>query len=190
LDVEKKLNLKHATMPFDFQPTLENECVKIHPLQATDFERLYAVASDPLIWEQHPNKNRYQRPVFETFFKGAMESGGAFLVCDAKTKAVIGSSRYCEYNELAKTISIGYTFLARDHWGGLYNPALKTLMLGHAFAFVNEVIFHIGAGNIRSQKAIEKLAALKTGEAEIEYYGEPGKLNFIYSIQKANWTKS
>jgi hypothetical protein len=79
---------------FDLQPSLENESVKIQPLQSIDFEVLYSVASDPLIWEQHPNKDRYKREVFETFFKGAMESGAAFLVIDKKTNKVIGSSRY------------------------------------------------------------------------------------------------
>ncbi|HEV7232345.1 MAG TPA: GNAT family N-acetyltransferase [Bacteroidia bacterium] len=176
-------------MNFEFQPTLENETVRICPLLETDFETLYKIASDPLIWEQHPNPNRYQKEVFQTFFKGAIESGGAFLVFDNKTEEAIGSSRYCEYNPEEQSISIGYTFLARDHWGGLYNPALKALMLDHAFRFVNRVIFHIGAVNVRSQKAIEKLGALKTGEAEIEYYGEAPKRNFIYCIDKENWRR-
>jgi RimJ/RimL family protein N-acetyltransferase len=174
---------------FEFQPTLENETVKIQPLDSSDFERLYAIASDPLIWEQHPNKNRYQKDQFELFFKGAVESGGAFLVFDKQSRALIGSSRYCEFDSQANSVSIGYTFLARDHWGSVYNPALKKLMLDHAFRFVNSVIFHIGASNIRSQKAIERLGARKTGEAEIAYFGEPGKLNFIYQIDKTDWFK-
>jgi len=176
-------------MDFELQPTLENEFVKIRPLREDDFEILYSVASDPLIWEQHPNKNRYKRDVFDTFFKGAMESKGGFLVFDAGTGKPIGSSRYCELNEEKKSVEIGYTFLARDHWGTTYNRALKTLMLDHAFKFVNSAIFHIGAVNIRSQKAIEKLGAKKIGEAEMEYYGEPPKFNFIYQIEKESWTR-
>ena len=177
-------------MNFDLRPThLKNEFVKLSPLAADDFDKLYQVASDPLIWEQHPNKVRYRREVFEIFFKGAIESGGAFLVCDSNTNQPIGSSRYYEYNTSKKTIAIGYTFLARDHWGTTYNKALKSLMLDHAFTFVNDVIFHIGANNIRSQKAIVKLGATKIGEVEMEYYGEQTKLNFIYQINKADWQK-
>ncbi len=175
--------------PFNLQPTLENEFIRIVPLKAEDFERLYAIASDPLIWEQHPNKDRYMRGIFETFFKGAMESGGAFLVYDSKTGEAIGSSRYYEADEEKKTIAIGYTFLARDHWGGTYNPALKSLMLEHAFGHFDAVIFHIGALNIRSQKAMEKLGGKKTGELEMEYYGEPNKLNVVYEIRKTDWKK-
>ncbi len=171
----------------NLQPTLENEFIRIVPLKAEDFERLYAIASDPLIWEQHPNKDRYKREVFETFFKGAMESKGAFLVSDKQTGKPIGSSRYYEADEEKKTIAIGYTFIARDHWGGTYNPALKSLMMEHAFQHFDAVIFHIGAQNIRSQKAMEKIGGKKMGELEMEYYGEPNKLNFVYEIRKADW---
>jgi RimJ/RimL family protein N-acetyltransferase len=136
-------------MEFELQPTLENEFVKIRPLKEDDFEALYKVASDPLIWEQHPNKDRYKRDVFQTFFKGAMESKGAFLVFDNKTGEAIGSSRFYGFDKEAKSVVIGYTFLAKDHWGTTYNRALKTLMLNHAFRFADKVIFHIGAYNIR-----------------------------------------
>jgi len=173
---------------FALQPTLQNAFIKIRPLVPEDFETLYSVASDPLIWEQHPNKNRYQFEAFQNYFKGAIESGGAFLVFDAATGEAIGSSRFCDAeNGNPLSIAIGYTFLARSHWGSTYNHALKKLMIDHAFKFVDSVVFHIGALNIRSQKAIEKLGAIKTGEIEMEYYGEPSKLNFVYEIAKKNW---
>jgi len=175
---------------FDLQLKLENELVKLIPLKKEDFEMLYEVASDPLIWEQHPNKNRYQREVFEKNFEGAIESKGAFLVINNKTEEVIGSSRYYEYDPAKKSIAIGYTFLARKYWGTAYNKALKTLMLNYAFKFVEKVIFHIGAKNIRSQKAIEKLGAKKKiGEIEINYPSEDGRLNFIFEMDKPTWTE-
>ena len=101
-------------MAFDLQPTLENDLIRARPLRAEDFDALYAVASDPLLWEQHPSRNRYQRPVFETYFQGAMESGGALLVLDAQRAQVIGCSRYYELDEAQRTVAIGYTFIARD----------------------------------------------------------------------------
>jgi RimJ/RimL family protein N-acetyltransferase len=174
-------------MLFDLRPILENEFVRIRPLQADDFEDLYAIASDPLIWEQHPNPDRYKKEVFQTFFKGAMESEAAFLVFDQQSSKAIGSSRYYDLNEIQNSVAIGYTFLNRKYWGGTYNPALKTLMLEHAFQFVNQVIFHIGAHNLRSQKAIEKLGAKKINEIEMEYYGETNRLNFVYCMEKQTW---
>jgi RimJ/RimL family protein N-acetyltransferase len=177
-------------MKFNLQPTLENEFVKIQPLRESDFETLYTVASDSLIWEQHPNKDRYKREVFEIFFKGAIESGGAFLVIDKQTGEAIGSSRFYDYNSENKFVLIGYTFLARSHWGSKYNPALKKLMIQYAFQFVDSVIFHIGANNVRSQKAIERLGASKIDEIEVKYYGEESKLNFVYEIKKGDWQNS
>ena len=174
-------------MDFNIQPTLANELIKITPLQNDDFERLYEVASDPLIWEQHPNKNRYQREVFENFFKGAMESKGAFLVTAITTGKVIGSSRYYDLDEEHNSIIVGYTFIGRDYWGSGYNKALKQLMFDYAFQFVDKIILHIGATNYRSQKAIEKFGAKKIDEIEVAYYGEPTKTNFVYQINKVDW---
>jgi len=174
-------------MHFDLQPTLEDDLIKIVPLKETDFEAVFAVASDPLLWEQHPNKDRYQREVFQNFFKGAIESHGAFIVYEKETGEIVGSSRYYDLNEANRSVAIGYTFVGRKFWGKGHNRSLKTLMLNYAFRFVDKVILHIGATNFRSQKAAEKLGAIKTGEFEVAYYGEPVKPNFIYQIDKTKW---
>ena len=177
-------------MAFELQPTLHNPWVKIEPLAADDFEALYSVASDPLIWAQHPNKNRYQRDVFATYFKGAIESGGAVRVLDAPSGALIGCSRYYEWDEAARSVAIGYTFIARQYWGGPTNRALKTLMLDHAFSFVDRVIFHVGAANLRSRRAMEKLGGVLIGEVAMAYYGEPSLLNVVYKIDREDWVRS
>jgi len=171
----------------NLQPILENEIVKLIPLQESDYEALFQVASDPLVWEQHPNKNRYQREVFQNFFDGAMESKGAFLIIDKQTNSVIGSTRFYDLDETSKSVLIGYTFYGRNYWGSTYNPSVKKLMLDYTFQFMDKVYFHIGAENIRSQKAIERLGAAKVREIEVAYHGEPEKMNFEYVIEKNNW---
>ncbi|WP_231464424.1 MULTISPECIES: GNAT family N-acetyltransferase [unclassified Pedobacter] len=177
-------------MNFELQPILEDDLLSVVPLRATDFEKLYEVANDPLLWEQHPNQNRYQRPVFENFFKGAMESGGAFIVYEKQSGKVVGSSRFYELDEINKSVAVGYTFIGRDFWGKKHNRALKTLMFNHAFKFVDKIILHIGATNFRSQKATEKLGAKKVSEIEVAYYGEPKKWNFVYEITKTEWSSA
>jgi RimJ/RimL family protein N-acetyltransferase len=168
----------------DLQPTLENERVILRPLQEQDFDVLYNVAADPAIWLQHPNKDRWKKEVFSTFFEGAMKSGGAFLVIDKITGTAIGSTRFYDHNPEDSSIFIGYTFYATAYWGKGINPMVKALMLDYIFKFVNSVYFHIGAENIRSQTAITRLGAVKVGEQEVRYFGEPPKLNFVYEITK------
>lgn len=174
-------------MEINWQPILENDFILLQPLHASDFEKLYKVASDPLIWEQHPNKNRFKREVFQTFFEGALASGGAFLIYDKQKKDVLGSTRFYEYNESDKSVLIGYTFYCKAAWGKGYNQSVKNCMLNYAFQFVEKVNFHVGAENYRSQKAMAKLPAKKTDEIIVSYYGEADKLNFVYEINKKDF---
>lgn len=150
-------------MQFELQPTLKGELVELWPLRADDFDVLYAVASDPLIWEVHPESDRYKEEVFRRYFSGAMESGGAFLVVDRKTGDVIGSSRYANLDTERREIEIGWTFLARPYWGGRYNQEMKRLMLAHAFQFVDRVVFLVGPQNFRSRRAVEKIGGVERG---------------------------
>ncbi len=174
-------------MPINLQPTLENDKAILYPLQEADFEKLYAVASDPLIWEQHPNKDRWQREVFRTFFDGALQSKGAFKIIDKATGKLAGSTRIYDYDEQNKSILIGYTFFGRAFWGKGLNLSVKALLLDYLFDFVEQVYFHIGAVNVRSQIAIERLGATKVDELEVAYFGEAPKLNYVYRISKQDW---
>lgn len=174
-------------MNLSLQIILENENVKLIPLWEEDFERLYEVASDPKVWEQHPNKNRFEREVFKNFFKGARESKGAFLILDKSSDEIAGSTRFYDYNPEENSIFIGYTFYGVKFWGKGLNSEAKKLMLNYIFQFVDKVIFHVGATNYRSQKAMEKLGAVKTDEIVVAYFGEPDRLNFQYEIKKNDW---
>ena len=177
-------------MNFSVQPTLENENVKLVPLEQNDFEALFSVASDPLVWEQHPNKDRYKRDVFETFFQGAMESGGAFKIIDKESDELAGSTRFYDFNAEDNSIFIGYTFYGTKFWGSKLNPQVKKLMLDYIFQFVDKVNFHVGKDNIRSQKAMEKLGAKKVDEVNVAYFGEPEKLNVVFEILKTDFNSN
>ena len=150
-------------MPFDPQPELEGRLLRLRPLRADDFDALYAAASDPLIWEQHPQRNRHEPEVFGAYFADQLASGGALIVHDAETGEAIGLSRYHGYDPEGSEVEIGWTFLARRCWGGVYNRELKDLMLTHAFRFVDNVVFLVGPENIRSRRAVEKIGAVEIG---------------------------
>ena len=150
-------------MSFDSQPLLKGDLVELRPLRFEHYDDLYAVAADPLIWEQHPDKNRHEEERFRLFFREALASGGALIATDARTQLVVGSSRFHGYDKERSEVEIGWTFLARSHWGGIYNAQMKHLMLQHAFGFVNCVVFLVGLRNLRSQRAVEKVGGVRVG---------------------------
>lgn len=162
----------------ELQPVLDGPRLKLRPLKARDFEKLYEAASDPLIWEQHPSSDRWRRPVFEEFFERALESKGALAVERKSDGALIGTSRYYDLDG-KRSVVIGFTFLTREHWGGDWNRELKFLMLDHAFIYVSRVLFHVGEMNLRSRKAMEKIGAKLIGRLE----GAP-KPTVVYEIRR------
>ena len=172
---------------FNFQPeTLENDLIKITPLTAIDFERLFKVASDPLIWEQHPERDRYKREVFQLFFDSAVKSKSAFLVFEKSTNQLIGCTRYLNYDSVNSKIEIGYTFLAKEYWGGRYNKAMKKLLMSYAFQNVESVVFQIGSTNILAQKAILKIGASKINEIDFDLNGKK-LIVYEFEVKKEEW---
>lgn len=155
----------------ELQPHLVGERTELRPLRAEDWEALFAAASDPLIWEQHPAHDRYKEEVFREYFRGALESGGAFAVIDRASQGIIGSTRYCNYDAAQSEIEIGWTFLIRSHWGGKYNGEMKRLMLDHAFRFVRNVVFQVGPENMRSRRAVEKIGGVLVGHRDTDLNG-------------------
>ena len=168
-------------MPFDLQPTLTGSLLTLRPLRPDDFDALFAVASDPLIWEQHPVRDRYREEVFRQYFEEGLKSGGAFVAFDLKDGRTIGSSRFHGFNEQGSEIEIGWTFLVRSCWGGAYNREMKDLMVRHALQFVNTVVFLVGPQNLRSQKALGKIGAAPAGSR----CDGNGRESLVYRITKS-----
>ena len=164
------------------QPILENEHVRMEPLEENDFEILFQVASDPKVWEQHPNSDRYRKDVFATFFQGALASKSAFKIWDRHSGEWAGGTRYHDFNPAENSICIGYTFYGTKFWGTGLNPQVKKLMLDYIFQYVDTVYLHVGAYNIRSQIAVQRLGAVKVGEVDLAPEGKKSNPHFIYAI--------
>lgn len=165
------------------QPVLEGDRLLLRPLVPEDWDALFAVASDKRIWEIHPAHDRWQEPVFCVFFHDALANGGAMAVIDKASGQIIGSSRWQGYDPAdGGSVEIGWTFLARSHWGGSWNREMKRLMLAHAFQFVSRVVFRIGETNWRSRKAMEKIGGRLTDVQEIKHLGGCDVVHVIFEI--------
>ena len=172
-------------MYLDRQPHLPGELIELRPLRADDCAALFAVASDPLIWDQHPERNRYQEAVFREFFREALESGGALVAIDRASGSIIGSSRFHGYDADKREVEIGWSFLAREYWGGRYNGEMKRLMLEHAFRWVDCVLFLIGPENRRSQRAVEKIGAQRARSV----FNSRGQEGVIYTLTPQQYAR-
>jgi RimJ/RimL family protein N-acetyltransferase len=170
---------------FDYQPVLKGDLVELRPLRADDYDDLYAIAADPLIWEQHPVKNRHEPETFQVFFREALAFGGALIAVDAATHRTIGSSRFHRYDRERSEVEIGWTFLAGSHWGGLYNGQMKDLMLQHAFRLVNCGVFLVGPQNLRSQRAVEKIGGVRLRSRP----DAEGRDSYVYQITASAFTQ-
>lgn len=167
-----------------WQPTLSNDLLEIRPLSSNDFEQLFTVASDPLIWEQH-YADRYKKAEFERFFQESIESKGAMVILDKTKNEIIGSSRYEVVENSSRSIEIGWTFIAKEHWGGVVNLQVKTLMINHALAHVDHVLLYIDVANLRSQKAAEKINARLSVMADNLAFPSKGNNKLIYYVDRS-----
>ena len=187
---------RFATLPADTsavadnwqQPTLSGERLLLRPLAPGDRDALYAVASDPLIWELHPAHDRWQEPVFREYFANALKFEGAVAVIDRASDAMVGSSRWQGFVQRLwperSSVEIGWTFLARSHWGGAWNRELKRLMIGHALRHVELVEFQVGESNLRSRRAMEKIGGRLTDRSTVIEYAERSVRHVIYEITR------
>ncbi len=170
------------------QPVLEGDRLLLRPLARGDWAALFAVASDPRIWAIHPAPDRWQEPVFRAFFDDALAGGGAMVVIDKASGGIIGSSRWQGYDPAhGGSVEIGWTFLARSHWGGLFNLELKRLMLGHAFQFVGQVIFRVGETNWRSRGAMEKIGGRLTDAIDHSQMAGRDVAHVVYEITRESF---
>lgn len=172
----------------DRQPALEGETLLLRPLCEEDRAALFAVASDPQLWALHPAHDRWQRPVFDALFDEALARGGALAVIDKASGRIVGSSQYRPSAKVPDAVEIGWTFLARDQWGGAVNRELKRLMLTHLLDHAERAVFRVGAENWRSRRAMEKIGGRLLELTEDVAYPDGRKISHVfYEIDRAGF---
>lgn len=174
-------------MSLDLQPTLRGDGLTLAPLAEADLPALAAAMRDPGIWEQHPVKERGTAEGSEAYARWLLGAGGALVARDGAGR-IIGTSRFYVTGDLPPgAVAIGYTFLVRDHWGGVTNGHMKSLMLDHLFTGADEAWFHIGPENLRSQRAAAKIGATPRPDGPDMLDGKPFPHRTRFAITRAEW---
>ena len=150
----------------NFIVNLENDEIALIQTKISHFHELYSVARNRVIWEQHPEKDRWRKDKFKIFFEDGVENNlGCFSIYDKNLSKKIGLTRFYSYDQNDKAVRIGYTFMAPEYWGTGFNQQIKKLMLDYAFKYIDKVYFDIGVNNFRSRRAVEKLGATPFSES-------------------------
>ncbi|MGR3542518.1 MAG: GNAT family N-acetyltransferase [Hasllibacter sp.] len=174
-------------MSFPVPRRLEGEALILRPMEAADAGPLAEAIADPLIWEQHPSKERGTPAGARTYADWLAAIGGTMIARRRGSGEVAGASRYYRTEDLPPGAwAIGFTVLVRDLWGGTANREMKALMLPPLFAVSDEVWFHIAPGNLRSQRATAKLGAVRREDAMVDHYA--GKhLSQRWVLHRTDW---
>ena len=166
-----------------FRLPFQTEHFLLELLTPKDFNALHVVASDPLLWEQHPEADRWKRSKFQHFFQDGLTNDlGCFVIKERRSGRPAGSSRFYGYDAADRCIRIGYTFIARELWGTAANREIKEAMLMRAFNVVNRVFFDIGPQNFRSIAAVKKLGAV--------FSHDESDSKAVYMLSKQQWFKT
>lgn len=150
---------------FDGQPTLDGETILLRPTVPEDWDGLFAVAQDREIWAKHPSWDRYKPEVFRAYLDDALASKGGLTVIHKASGRIIGASRYVAFPE-ADEVEIGWTFIAREFWGGGVNREMKRLMTAHALKSFPRAVFRVGEDNIISRRAMTNIGGRLTDRVE------------------------
>lgn len=164
---------------------LENDKIRLKALVLTDYDCLFQIAADKDIWAQHPDSDRYLPEGFVKYFTKLLQTDQPYLIIDKVTSKIIGATSYYQFDPKASKITIGYTFLTKAYWGTGLNNSLKSMMLAHAFTFVDHVIFHVRENNMRSQAALNKIGARRINSYPAP--ADPSSIQFEYAIGKTYW---
>jgi RimJ/RimL family protein N-acetyltransferase len=180
---------------------LRGDHVYLELLLPTHREVIRPLAKDERIWEFNkmlPVDESYDKAYDEYFNTGldknALSGQQTFVIKTAKDDAIIGMTRLYEINPKEKSILIGYTWYIPSVWGKVYNKECKLLLLLYIFEEMkfNRAELRVAHQNIRSQKAVEKIGAIKEGVLRKHGYRNDGSIRHtvVYSVIDDEWPET
>ena len=174
---------------------LEGHGVRLEPMAVEHAEGLAQAASDGRLWELWFTSVPAASAV-EAYIEAALRGQQAgvmlpWVVCEAGSGEVLGSTRYHDIVTAVDRVEIGYTWYARQWQRTHVNSACKVLLLQHAFETLRCAVvgFRTDQCNFQSQKAIEALGARKDGVLRHHQPRPDGSArdSVFYSILVSEW---
>lgn len=184
-------------MKFHTNLTLENQKVILLPLQAAHVKELAGLLSDPRVWELTWRRNNTEQAI-ELALESALVSREAgtelpFAIIDRTSGRVAGTTRLGDLDANNRNVEIGWTWMAPAFWGQGINQACKLLLLQYSFEELGviRVQFSASGSNLRSQRALEKIGAVREGVLRRHRVdvtdGGTVHDNVFYSILEEEW---
>jgi RimJ/RimL family protein N-acetyltransferase len=175
--------------------TLEGRWVRLEPLRADHLDALTLVAGDAEIWTWFPwplDQQDYMREWLDSALEAAAHGDELpFVIAERESGTIIGSTRFMDIRPGHRAVEIGSTWLETRWWRTAMNSEAKYLMLLHAFGAWGclRVALKTDLLNVRSQRAIERLGAVREGVLRKHMIVHDGRVRdtVYYSILDDEW---
>ena len=183
-------------LDFNENYTLENDVVRLSPLQESDFDRLVDFSiHQPDLW--HYSLIQANSPDnLKNYIQKAMEERGArksyaFIVFDKRTNQYAGSTRFYDIQIENASLQLGFTWYGKEFQGTGLNKNCKYLLLEFAFEKLNmeRVEFRADNDNLRSINAMKSIGCVVEGILRSNMYKPNGdrRDSIVLSILKNEW---
>lgn len=174
---------------------LDGKRVRLVPMAPEHIDALSEAAADPAIWRYMPVKTETPADI-AGHFRRAIDQRSAgnelhFAIFDKEHGKIVGSTAFLDITPAHKALEIGWTWLNPSVWRTSVNTECKYLLLTYAFETLGaiRVFFKTDARNERSQKALERIGAVREGVLRHHRIMPDGYLrdSVYFSILAGEW---
>lgn len=174
---------------------LEGKIVTLVPMEDCHKAELISVLLSPKVWE-YTWRTIHTTEELDQVLTDALanKNNGSqipFTILDQASGKIIGTTRVGDLDMANRNAEIGWTWLSPDYWRTGVNTECKFLLLRHCFEELHlmRVQFSVSGQNIRSQRSIERIGAIKEGVFRKHRIKADGSMhdNIFYSILDNEW---
>jgi N-acetyltransferase len=183
-------------LDFNEEYILENEVVRLSPLQESDYDRLVHFSiNEPDLWHysliQANSPENLKNYIHKALEERAARKSYAFIVFDKRTNQYAGSTRFYDIQIENTSLQLGYTWYGKEFQGTGLNKNCKYLLLEFAFEKLKmeRVEFRADNDNLRSINAMKSIGCVVEGILRSNMYKPNGdrRDSIILSILKNEW---